>query len=689
MKMRVSRTSGLRTPHTQFSLLGMVVPIICILRMSVREVRKQDLRKKTPLEWYRAELIKKPRDVGLWYAKGALLTKQGDHADAIECFKKVTEYDPDHYKGWSAQASAYYRIGDFDKSIEALDILLDMDEENETLWYQKGEAFLKQGKYIEANACYEKALDLEPNYVDAWCGKGNALKGIGKETPEGKETDEGEGSSRNDTFNNAMDCFKRVLDLHPDHYEAMGSKGSLLCEMGELTKGIEEIDRAVQGNPTLYEPMLHKAKALELQGMKNEAVLTYKEIVEHKPTGPGPSSVENLYWKGVAAGEIGQNQSALDTFNRILVRNPRHVNALVGKGSVLSQMRNPEQALEVYDKALAVSPNQGLVWYQKANTERDLGRLNEALVSYGKATTAEPHMKEAWYGRGLVNYAVENLRESLRDFLEVLEKDPSHMGANKMKSAIETRLNEQVDGALEVSLKTLERKGIIPTSTGGRGVIVGSSMSQGPTKEELVYNGIRLFSQERYQEALESFNQAIELDDQDYTLFEWMGDTLAKLVRYSEAIEWYDRAIKLKHSKKGGKPKVSGELQIPQIHGGQTGPIGGQVQTHTAQPRTIAAKGESPGPRGLPGQPEATGKSVRDIDDRDKAILGSLIEAPRTLQQIAGQQHARRATIYPRIEGLIERGCLERLWKIVTLERGTRRICLYKIVEHAYEGLDI
>ncbi len=657
--------------------------------MSIREVRKQDLRKKTPLEWYRAELIKKPKDVGLWYAKGALLTKQGDHTDAIDCFKKVTEYDPDHYKGWSAQASAYYRLGDFDKSIEALDILLDMDEENETLWYHKGEAFLKQGKYIEANACYEKALDLEPNNVDAWCGKGNALKGIGKETPEGKEKKEGEGSSRNGTFNNAMDCFKRVLDLHPDHYEAMGSRGSLLCEMGELDRGIKEIDRAIQGNPNLYEPMIQKAKALEFQGMRNEAVVTYKEIVEHKPTGPGHLSVENLYWKGVASGEIGQNQSALDNFNRILVQNPRHVNALVGKGSILSQMMNLEQALEVYDKALAVAPNHGLIWYQKANTQRDLGRLNDALISYGKATVAAPHLKDAWYGRGMVHYAVENLREALRDFLEVQEMDPSHIGAIKMKNEIETRLTDQVEEALEVSLKTLERKGIIPTSIGGRGVTSGSSMARGPTNEELVYNGIKLFSQEKYQEALESFEQAIELDDQEYTLFEWKGDTLGKLGRYSEAIEWYDKAIKLKYRKERGKPKQSVDPGIPQTQAGRQVQVGGHLRTPPIQLNVSAGLTDVPGTGGIAGQGYHEAKGGTDIDDMDKAILDSLREAPKTLNETASLQQTKRATLYPRMKELVERGFLERFWTIVTLERGTRRICMYKTVEQACEELNI
>ncbi|MFQ5884354.1 MAG: tetratricopeptide repeat protein, partial [Thermoplasmata archaeon] len=180
--------------------------------MAIREAPSDDLRKKTPLEWYNVELAKKPHDVGLWYAKGALLTKQGDHLEAIACFEKVTEFDPTHYKGWDAEAKAYFRIGDYEKSINALDRLLEMDEENETLWYQKGEAFLKKGeallklgKYVEANSCYDKAIDLKPNYADAWCGKGNALKGIGKEDKERKAPDKDEPIPKEQTFKDALD----------------------------------------------------------------------------------------------------------------------------------------------------------------------------------------------------------------------------------------------------------------------------------------------------------------------------------------------------------------------------------------------------------------------------------------------------------------------------------------------------
>ncbi|MFQ6061430.1 MAG: hypothetical protein ACE5KV_09115, partial [Thermoplasmata archaeon] len=77
--MRACRLAEARGCSRQLSFLGRIFTVIGLLHVSVREVRKDDLRKKTPLEWYNQELARKPRDVGLLFAKGALLAKMGEH----------------------------------------------------------------------------------------------------------------------------------------------------------------------------------------------------------------------------------------------------------------------------------------------------------------------------------------------------------------------------------------------------------------------------------------------------------------------------------------------------------------------------------------------------------------------------------------------------------------------------------
>jgi tetratricopeptide (TPR) repeat protein len=644
-----------------------------LLRVAIREVKREDLRKRTPLDWYNAELMKKPKDVGLWYAKGALLAKTGELQDAISCFDKVTDLDIDHRKGWDAKANAYYRIGEYEKSIHALDILLDMDDEDADLWFKKGEALLKLGRYVEADSCYDKAIELDPNHADAWCGKGNALKGIGKQKEGGHEEESEKPGieARDDTeptkqrlFENALDCFRKVISLSPEHYEAMGSKGELLCEMGKMDMGLREIDRALEGDPSLYGPLYRKARILKQLGRHNEASEAFRSLSDHSPSDVRGHDLENIYLQSIAATEVGSYQDALEGFNKMLETNPRHVNALVARGDVLAKMGNQEKALESYDNALGFAPNQGRIWLHRANTQRSLGQLDRALFSYDKATTLEPNLKEAWYQRGLLNYAVERLRESLMSFLQVLTLDPNHVGARKMKDMLGSKLTSQLESSHYTSGQALtgEEAGGLVTESG-----LGNSGAL--TEEELVHNGIRLFSQQRFPEAFECFDRASRLENADHTVWEWKGDTLVKLDRYSEAIKCYEIAVKMKHEKEDSEMSDSEKSKVSTT---SVGTIAGDVPVGERLP--FQPEVGDFGLRGL--VPEDDGYS--QLDEGDIFILESLRERPRTLHEISALCGMAPGELHPKVIRLFQSGFLERNRMVITLERGARRIVFYK-----------
>lgn len=76
-----------------------------------------------------------------WYDKGLKLSRLGKYEEAIECFEKAFEIDPE------------YKDACVIKGI-ALDIL------------EKGE---------DAITCYGKALELDSNDTNVWMSKGNTL----------------------------------------------------------------------------------------------------------------------------------------------------------------------------------------------------------------------------------------------------------------------------------------------------------------------------------------------------------------------------------------------------------------------------------------------------------------------------------------------------------------------------------
>ena len=59
-------------------------------------------------------------------------------------------------------------------------------------------------------------------------------------------------------------------------------------------------------------------------------------------------------------------------------------------------------------------------------------------------------------------------------------------------------------------------------------------------------NGINLFVLKRYEEAIQFFNKAIELNPNYFRAILFKGLTLAKSNRHLEAIQCYEKAIEIK-----------------------------------------------------------------------------------------------------------------------------------------------
>jgi tetratricopeptide (TPR) repeat protein len=82
----------------------------------------------------------------LWLRKGRTLRELKRPAEAIPCYDRLIELEPNNYLAW----------------------------------YNKGVSLADLKKYQEALDCNERALELEPNFAWAWCNKAASLASLGK-----------------------------------------------------------------------------------------------------------------------------------------------------------------------------------------------------------------------------------------------------------------------------------------------------------------------------------------------------------------------------------------------------------------------------------------------------------------------------------------------------------------------------
>ncbi len=144
-----------------------------------------------------------------YFQQGVKYTDSGNYKEAISCFEKVVQIDPQNYTAWLDMGVVYFNLGEFEKSekcykfilehkpnsncggaynnlanIESLkknyDVAMSLykkaiecDSENIDAFYGLGGVCLLQHKYDLARSCYEKILSLDKNHLYANIALGN------------------------------------------------------------------------------------------------------------------------------------------------------------------------------------------------------------------------------------------------------------------------------------------------------------------------------------------------------------------------------------------------------------------------------------------------------------------------------------------------------------------------------------
>jgi len=122
----------------------------------------------------------------------------------------------------------------------------------------------------------------------------------------------------------------------------------------------------------------------------------------------------------------GQFSEAIDQYDVVLKRVPRHFRALNNKGLAFFALNKFEKSIECYDKALEVRPSALHVKLNKAislNSKRDFNGAKSLLDEIIRLT---PTNKEALNARALSEFNVGLDTEGIQDLKRAIEVDPCY-----------------------------------------------------------------------------------------------------------------------------------------------------------------------------------------------------------------------------------------------------------------------
>ena len=231
------------------------------------------------------------------------------------------------------------------------------------LWYANGSMLISQSKYDDAIQCFDKVIELSPDFAGGWTFKGVALLEQGK-------------------YDEAMQCFDKAIELAPDYEVPWENKGTVLYKQGKYDEAMQCFDKAIEANSQIADgAFYYKSKILYNQSKYDEVIqCCQKSLALH----PQQSALLNI--KGMALTKQGKYDEAIQSYDKAIELSPQYAEyALNNKGWALNSEGKYDEALQALDKAIELDSKYALAWDNKGISLKALGRTSEADVAFAKA----------------------------------------------------------------------------------------------------------------------------------------------------------------------------------------------------------------------------------------------------------------------------------------------------------------
>ncbi|KAL8928763.1 MAG: hypothetical protein Q9208_001541 [Pyrenodesmia sp. 3 TL-2023] len=122
------------------------------------------LQKEVELAFLAHETIDTDRDSPeAWCVVGNSFSVQKDHDQAIKCFRRASQLDPNFAYAYTLQGHEYIENEEYDKALSAYRTAIAVDKRHVNGWYGLGKVFEKQGKYDFAEQHYRTASGINPS----------------------------------------------------------------------------------------------------------------------------------------------------------------------------------------------------------------------------------------------------------------------------------------------------------------------------------------------------------------------------------------------------------------------------------------------------------------------------------------------------------------------------------------------
>jgi tetratricopeptide (TPR) repeat protein len=236
------------------------------------------------------------------------------------------------------------------------------------------------------------------------------------------------------------------LGLEQTVSEGIVSSIREIPSVGEFFQMSAPISRGSSGSPVInLKGQVVGIATFQMVGGQNlNFAVSVKSVQKLKPLKAGlsmplwtfnnslhqPGLAENLCRQGYSFSINGQDQKALEFFQKAIEKDPGNTMAWNGLGYCQIGMNNPAAALEAYQQAIKTNPDDETLYSILGDYYIKIGQPLEAINAYRQAIRIKPDFEEAHFKLGVVYCQLGRLDEGKNAFETVIRLNPDAVPAH-------------------------------------------------------------------------------------------------------------------------------------------------------------------------------------------------------------------------------------------------------------------
>jgi tetratricopeptide (TPR) repeat protein/S1-C subfamily serine protease len=469
-----------------------------------------------------------------YLGKGFALAHQGKKQEALTAFERAAQNDNASYPAWRYQGQYLGLLGRYQEALLAYQKAIQIDRSNTfTLNIEQvSYIFVPSGRGSEAIKFVDEAIRQKPNSLLPYWIRSSLYLGL-------------------QDFDKALADSNRAIEINPDFASAYSQRASIHFVKNDYDNALKDINKSISLDSKVAYSYTQRADIYEKRNQFDLALADYDLAIKLNPKDSSAYHKRGEFYQ--VRKDLAKAKTDFDEAIRLI--NPTSAIDYANRAHIYLSMKQEQKAIADFDEAIRLNPNNVSFYNSRAIANSKLGRDKEALQDFDKAIQINPENAEIYTSRGSLFAPNGNKhQEALDDLNKAIKINDKNSQAYALRGTFFYLQGKYQDAssdfkqAIEIDNNSL---GYV-----GRGIIFNlqcdrqaalndfnKAISIDPNAALAYIQKGQL--QERTEDALVFFNQAIEIEPKNPENYAIVSNYFLLSNNIDKALEYLNKAIQI------------------------------------------------------------------------------------------------------------------------------------------------